>query len=111
MSPCPDVHLIRRNGHVDRGARATFFNHQTMADGPPLHMLSGFVHRSKSGAQAPAIEDCSKTSLAMAPEGKTTIGDFTRTFRTGGFLVDRRVLPATIWNEMRRTWVAQRSQA
>jgi 1-acyl-sn-glycerol-3-phosphate acyltransferase len=126
---CFGVFWITRDGDIDREARVTFFNHQTIIDGPLIYMFrpflvigmaklrnvplfgriligaqSVFVDRTKSEGQAAEMkkimEDDSRMALAMSPEGKTTLGDFMLAFRTGGFLAAKPAQPVTIRYEM-----------
>jgi 1-acyl-sn-glycerol-3-phosphate acyltransferase len=122
---CFGIFWIKREGEIDESARASFFNHQSIIDGPLLYMyrpfivigmaklkrvpvfgkiLIGsqavFVDRAKSEGQSTIMmkimEDDRRMSLAMAPEGKTTLGRYLLQFRTGGFLAAKPVQPVTI---------------
>jgi 1-acyl-sn-glycerol-3-phosphate acyltransferase len=122
---CLGVFWIRRTGKIDYSARATIFNHNSIIDGPILYIYrpflvivmkelekvpvfgailvaaeSVFVDRSKQEGQAArmkaAMNEPTRMSLAVAPEGKTTRGHFMLAFRTGGFLTEQPVQPVTI---------------
>lgn len=122
---CLGVSWVKRVGKRDPRARVSFFNHQSVLDGPiiwvykPFRVVGTaglkkvpffgsileaadtfFVDRSQSGGQAKImsdlIEDKDSLPLAMAPEGKTTKGHFMLDFRTGGFLTKQPYQPVTL---------------
>ena len=126
---CLGVVWINTKGKIDKRARVSVYNHQSVIDGPLLFIYrpfqvicmaesrqipifgpilvaskAVFVDRSKREGQAAMmrdlIEDESRMPLVMAPEGKTTRGLFLLDFRTGGFLSSKPIQPVTIrYNE------------
>jgi len=119
------IYKIEVKGKIDEKTRAVFFNHVTVTDGPAVWMIkpfrciiaSGvkkvpffgkvvqftrciFVERSKTEGQSQlimdAMQDHNMDYIALAPEGKTTQGNYMLAFRTGGFLTNEQVQPIVL---------------
>ncbi|KAH0794883.1 Acyltransferase family protein [Histomonas meleagridis] len=112
-------------GKLDPKAKCILFNHQTVLDGPLIYILKPFtvlgmaelkkafligniltangtvfVDRSKHEGASQKIteylESDTQRPMVLAPEGKTTKGQFLLQFRTGSFIAHAPIQCATI---------------
>jgi len=116
---------IKVNGKIEKRTRCFLFNHQAFFDGPLLYIYRPFtvigmeklkrvpfvgriliaadtlfVDRTKQNGTAHIITEelykNGKRPLALAPEGKTTRGNYMLGFRTGAFIANVPIQPVLI---------------